>query len=237
MHCVLRISTVRSSRHVVALLALLAPLAICLGGAKPPAADGKLGRFEASSDVGTVEKPGTAEFDPAKGEYRVTGGGENMWNQADAFHFVHRRLAGDVVLSAKVTLQGEGGNAHRKAGLIVRQSLDADAPYVDVVAHGDGLIALQYRDAKGAITKDVKSDVKAPATLRLERHGDEFTAAVAPAGGGDFRPIGSLRMVLKDPVYAGLAVCAHDPKASTTASFSDVTVKPDSGQQDATPGK
>lgn len=235
MHRVSRISARPFSWYLVALFALAT---ICRGGTTPPAADGKLGAFEAASDVGKVEKPGSVEFDHSTGEYRVTGGGENMWNQADAFHFVYRQLSGDVALTAKVKLLSEGGNAHRKAGLIVRQSLDADAPYLDVMAHGDGLIALQYRDAKGAITKDVKSSVKAPATLKLERHGDEFTAAVAPAGGGDFQPIGSLRMVLKDPVYVGLAVCAHDPKASTTASFSDVTVKPEPGRQsDAKSGK
>jgi hypothetical protein len=220
MHRVSRVSVI-GSWHVVALLALVM---LCHGGTTPTAT-GKFGAFDASTDVGTVERPGSVEFNAATGEYRVTGGGENMWKETDAFHFVHRQLSGDVALTAKVALLGEGGNAHRKAGLIVRQSLEADAPYVDVMAHGEGLIALQYRDAKGAVTKDIKSTVKAPATLKLERHGDEFTAAAAPAAGGDFQPIGSVKVSLKDPVYVGLAVCAHDPKASTSASFSEVTIK------------
>ena len=28
---------------------------------------------------------------------------------------------------------------------MVRQSLDADSPYVDVAVHGDGLIEMQFR--------------------------------------------------------------------------------------------
>ena len=229
MHGVSRVVAGRSSNVIAALFLLVA----CAGGTTPAGGEGKLGAFEASSDVGQVEKKGSVQFDAATGEYHVTGGGENMWNAADAFQFVHRQLSGDVVLTAKVKLLGEGGNAHRKAGLIVRQSLDADSPYVDVMAHGDGLIALQYRDAKGAITKDVKSSVKAPATLKLERHGEEFTAAVAPAGGGEFQAIGTVKVSLKDPVYVGLAVCAHDAKAMTEATFSGVTVQTPSARSDA----
>lgn len=219
MHRIARFSAARSW-HVVVLLALVT---VCQGGTTLPAA-GKLGVFEASVDVGKVEKPGSAQFDPATGEYRVIGDGENMWKETDAFHFVYRQLSGDVVLTANVKLLDEGGNAHRKAGLIVRQSLDADAPYVDVMAHGDGLIALQDREAKGAITRDLKSNLKAPATVRLERRGDEFTAWAAPIGGDKFQPIGTVTVKLDDPVYVGLAVCAHDPKASTSASFLEVTV-------------
>ena len=43
--------------------------------------------------------------------------GENIWGKADAFHFVYRKAAGDMALSADVEFAGEGKNAHRKAGL------------------------------------------------------------------------------------------------------------------------
>src|ERR1700676_5037216 len=47
-----------------------------------------LGIFEAHSDVGITPKRGSATYDPATAEYRVTGGGANMWAGVDAFHFV-----------------------------------------------------------------------------------------------------------------------------------------------------
>ena len=51
---------------------------------------------------------------------------------------------------------------HRKACLVIRQSLDSDAPYADAATHGDGLTSLQWRDAKGAVTHEVQSSVVAP---------------------------------------------------------------------------
>jgi TolB protein len=104
---------------------------------------------------------------------------------------------------------------------------------VDVMLHGDGLIALQYRAARGGVTKDVKSDVKAPARLRIERRGEEFVVSVAPKPKEgeradkpeSFQPGGTIKVSLKDPVYAGLAVCSHDAKESETAVFLGVEVK------------
>ena len=32
---------------------------------------------------------------------------------------------------------------------MIRQSLEADSPYVDAVVHGDGLTSLQYRKVQG----------------------------------------------------------------------------------------
>src|SRR5262245_57372285 len=46
------------------------------------------GVFEASADVGRVERPGMAAFDAAGRTYRVTGSGANMWGSVDAFQFV-----------------------------------------------------------------------------------------------------------------------------------------------------
>jgi len=37
--------------------------------------------------------------------------------------------------------------------------------------------------------------------------------------------IGSIKVAIKDPVYAGLAVTAHDAKVTEMALFSNVTVK------------
>jgi TolB protein len=197
------------------------------------AAEAELGDFEAQVDVGTVEPAGAAEFDKSAKQYRVKSSGENIWNKHDDFHFVYRKAPADITITADVELIGEGKNAHRKAGLMIRQGLEPDAAYVDVMVHGDGLIALQYRNARGEVTLDVKSTVKAPAKVRLERRSDSFTAYAAPALGkgekpreGDsFQSIGSVKVPMKDATYAGLAVTAHDAKVTETAVFSHVTVE------------
>jgi TolB protein len=194
--------------------------------AADPPTNQTFGDFEAQADVGKVEPAGAAEYDRAKYQYTLKSSGENIWAKHDDFHFVYRKISGDCSLTADIALVGQGKNAHRKAGLMIRQSLDPDAPYVDVMVHGDGMIALQYRPAKGEITKDIKSKVKSPATVKLERHGDTFTVAVAPnADKPEFQPTGSIKLELKDPVCAGLALSAHDANTTETATFSSVTLK------------
>jgi TolB protein len=196
------------------------------------AAETELGEFEAQVDVGTVEPAGSGEFDKAANQYRIKSSGENIWAKHDDFHFVYRKAPSDMSITADVELVGQGKNAHRKAGLMIREGLEPDAAYVDVMVHGDGLVALQYRSAKGEATLDVKSTVKAPATVRLERHGETFSAYAAPAVGkgqkaaeDKFVLIGSIKVAMKDPTYAGLAVTAHDAKVTEQAVFSNVVLK------------
>ena len=200
----------------------LVPLVVAVL-ALAPAAPRAVGEFEDHADVGKVDRPGSADYDASRKEYRVTGSGENVWGKADAFHFQWRKASGDVSIGFKVQFVGEGKNAHRKACAMVRQSLDADAPYADVAVHGDGLISLQYRREKGGVTEEVKSPVKGPAAVRLERRGDAFKLFVAPEGKPEVA-VGPVTVALKDPVYVGLAVCSHDAATSDTAVFSAVSL-------------
>jgi TolB protein len=182
------------------------------------------GEFESSTDVGRVEVPGAVAFDAANGQYRVTGSGANIWGNVDAFQLVWKKVSGDLELSAEVHWQGAGKNAHRKAGWMVRQDLDADSPYADAVVHGDGLISLQFRRVRSGPTMEVKAPIKPPASIKLERNGDVFTLSVAPKGEG-FRPVGSVTVALTGKVYAGLVVCSHEAAIPETAIFSDVRLK------------
>ena len=201
---------------------IIASFAMLLSGSLMAAA---VGDFESAADVGKIELKGSAEFDAAKAQYKVTGSGENIWKNEDAFQFLTRKMSGDLVFTMDVDWVGEGKEKHRKACAMVRQGPEADAAYVDVAVHGDGSISLQYRKAKGEITEAVKTKVTAPATVKLERAGDVFTASVMKKGEAAFEPIGSITVALTNPVYAGLAVCSHNVTVSETAIFSNVTLK------------
>ncbi len=157
-----------------------------------------------------------------------------MWAGEDAFHFLWRKTSGDQRLSTAIAWTGTGGHEHRKAGLMIRQSLDADAAYIDAVLHGNGLVSLQYREQSGGTTQEIQTPVKAPAAIMLKRKGDLFTLSAAEKN-GDFNPVCSKKMQLKDPIYTGLAVCSHDPEKKETAVFSSVHLEnqgviPDSSQ-------
>jgi len=123
---------------------------------------GEIGIFSGQQDVGTVAQPGSADFDPAKAEYLIAGGGANMWSTNDAFHFVWIKMSGDFTLAADIQFPGPGGNPHRKACLLIRQSLAADSAYADVAVHGIGLTSLQYRESDGETTHEIRSSLSAP---------------------------------------------------------------------------
>ena len=198
-------------------------LALLFGSALTLSAQ-SLGPFESHSDVGNSPKKGSVEYDSSTGEYRITGGGANMWEATDAFHFVWKKLSGDVTLTADVRFIGTGAVEHRKAALIIRQSLEPDSAYADVARHGDGLTSLQYRLTPHAITEEVRSAVNGPVRIRIERRGDQFTM-YAGSPGEDLKPSGPVTVVLHDPVYAGLAVCSHDANILETAVFSNVMIE------------
>ena len=182
------------------------------------------GIFDNNSDVGQVKHPGSVRYVRAGNEYRIIGGGENMWGAKDAFHYLWKKDSGDLSLTAKIRWIGEGKNAHRKAGWMIRRELAEDSAYVDAVVHGDGLTSLQFRKTKGGQTEEIQSPVAAPAFVRLERHGEVFSLSVSEDG-KVFLPAGAVSISLLDPVYVGLAVCSHDDTTTETAIFSEVDMK------------
>ncbi len=198
---------------------------VCLSaGAPARAADVKPGVFDGNSDVGVTPKAGSTEFDTARGEYRITGGGANTWAKADAFQFAWKRITGDVTVTADVGFIGAGAVAHRKAALMIRQSLDAGSAYADIAVHGDGLTALQYRPAADDVTAETRSELKAPVRLRIERRGNQFTV-FAGGPGGELKSTGPVTVAMQGPVYVGLAVCSHDANVLETAVFSNVGIE------------
>jgi len=185
--------------------------------------DSRLGVLEASGDVGTVLHAGSVDYDAAKGTYTVAGSGENMWFGKDAYQFVWKRMSGDLALSADIGFVGSGGNAHRKAVLMIRQSLDEDSVYVDIARHGNGMTGLQFRTEKGGLTSEVQSPDWGPARLRIEKHGAYATMWLAGESGGELRIAGaSPRIELREPFYVGIGVCSHDKDVVEKAVFSRV---------------
>jgi TolB protein len=202
-------------RFVIAITALLIVTSMT------SAAD--LGVFNRQGDIGVVRHAGSSK-QVREGTFSVSGSGDNMWSTNDAFHFVWKKLTGDVSLTADIAFVTEGGNAHRKACLLIRQDLDPDSAYADAALHGNGLTALQYRETKGGRTADTPSKISAPKRLRIEKRGDEISLGVAAAN-EELHPAGSVHLKLKDPFFVGLGVCSHDSNAVVTATFSNVELR------------
>ena len=186
-----------------------------------------VGIFENHGDVGMVLHEGSVTYDAANKTYTITGSGENMWSTADAFQFVGKKMSGDVSLTADISFLTKTGNEHKKAVLMLRQSLDGDSVYVDVALHASGLTALQFREEKGAVTHEIESGISAPKRLRIVKRGDYVYMALAAGGDSeDLNPAGGwLRIPLGNTFYVGIGVCSHDKDVSEQATFSKVELR------------
>ena len=186
------------------------------------AATPSLGIFQDHQDVGIILHPGSVEYDPAQQTYTIGGSGWDMWYAEDDFHYLWTKVSGDVSLTADIAFVEKTGVNHRKAVLMIRQSLDKGAASVDVALHADGLVALQYRESAGANLQDIESNVSAPRTLRIEKRGDYFYA-FATGSDGKLQVLGaSAKVSLTGPFYIGIGVCSHDKDVVKKAVFSNV---------------
>lgn len=205
----------------------LAPLTVVPLGA---ASGGAVGQFSDHGDVGNPALAGATSYDEMTQEYRLTGAGENIWGTRDQFQFAWTRLKGDFILRARGEFVNQAGDPHRKLGLMIRASLDADAAYADACAHGNGHIALQSRHAKGGDTVEDVLPVHGGDVLQLERRGHTFILSAARYG-ETFVSTTLNELDLGDEVYAGLFLCSHNEAVQEQAIFRDVRIikpaKPD----------
>ena len=200
-------------------------LLVCLLSTPALAQSGNVGVFATSGDIGGPAIAGSTAFDAAARQYRITGSGANMWAKQDQFQYVWREMTGNFTATATVRFLGQG-NEHRKAGIMLRQSLDTDATYADVVIHGNGMPALQWRSRKGEDTNTFDLPIEGPGTftLKMVRTGVRVFLYVGREGAPP-KEIVHTEVSFTNPVLVGLVVCSHDATRSDTVIFSDVSVE------------
>jgi TolB protein len=196
---------------------------VCLLSASAFAQSGNLGIFSNSGDVGHPAIKGSAEF--SNGQYRMTGSGANIWGKQDQFQYVWKEMTGNFTITATMRFLGQGAE-HRKAGIMVRQSLNEDATYADVVIHGSGMPALQWRSKQGEDTNTFDFPSEGPGTfkIRLVRTGVKIYLYLA-RDDAEPKKLANTEVSFQDPVLVGLAVCSHQADASDTVIFSDLSAE------------
>src|ERR1700727_334374 len=105
------------------MLSVRALFLFCIVAASAFAQNDNLGAFTNSADVGGPAKKGSVSFSATDGQYKITGGGVNMWAKQDQFQYVWREMTGNFTVTATMEFLGKGED-HRKGGIMVRQTLD-----------------------------------------------------------------------------------------------------------------
>jgi TolB protein len=184
-----------------------------------------IGAFTNSGDIGAPPIKGSADFDAATGQYKITGSGADIWAKADQFHYVWREMSGNFVVSATAKFLTDG-IGHRKGVIMLRKTPDTDSPFVQLAIHGDGTPSVQFRNTKADNTNTVDFPVEGPGTwrMKLQRQGSTITVWIAKDG-APLRQLGQTTNQLGSPILVGLGVSSHTVEAVNTVLFSDVTVE------------
>lgn len=176
-----------------------------------------------SADVGGPALAGTTLAD-GTGGYTLTGGGSRIWGTSDQFHYYYAAVSGDATIIARVNTL-DAADPFAKAGLMIRQSLDAASSQVMMsITAGEGS-GLYYRDTAGGWTQSVLPGdlIAAPAWLKLVRTGDLFCGYVS-LDGVNWTLVGTAAVDMSQTVLIGLALTPRRADSLATATFSDLSI-------------
>jgi hypothetical protein len=138
---------------------------------------------------------------------------------------VWQPLAANGTVSAQVLEQGLE-DPLTKAGVMLRASTAANAPYYTaVVTSGHGLV-VQYRATPGldAVAFTSKSEITRPIYLRVARWKNIFTTYTSPDG-VTWTPLdgSSIEIDIDGPMLGGPVVTSQKPATLSTATFDSVS--------------
>jgi aryl-phospho-beta-D-glucosidase BglC (GH1 family) len=173
-----------------------------------------------TQDIGTVGLSGTAGF--TNSVFTLVGAGGDIQGTADAFRSVYVTATGDCTIIARV-VSVQNIDPWSKAGVMIRQSLDAGAANAFVaVTPGNG-VTWQYRSSAGGNTGyNNTGSLNAPYWVKLVRSGNTFTGYRSPDG-VTWTPQGTNTFTMTSTVYVSLALTSHYSSSLCTATFDNVT--------------
>ncbi|MHC4499220.1 MAG: LamG domain-containing protein, partial [Planctomycetota bacterium] len=177
---------------------------------------------------------GGISIDAATQTYTLTGSGEDIGGSSDEFHYAFKQLTGEGSITVKVESITET-HSWAKAGVMIRETLEADSRYAMVVITPSGRVAFGFRSSLGLnshSTHTTTGAVTLPYWIRLNRSANNLLSAEHSVDGITWVPVESSdpgdpsawSVLMKPDVYIGLAVSAHDDEAVCEATFSNVTV-------------
>jgi len=170
-------------------------------------------------DIGATAAAGNAGV---RGQtFIVTGSGSDVWDNADEFHFVYQEISGDLEIQARV-ISLTATDPWAKAGVMIRNTLDANSSHAMMVMSAANGLAFQRRTSTGGSSSHTAgTNTNAPYWVRLTRSGSRLTAYESQTG-ANWAQVGTVTISMPDPVYVGLMVTAHNDGALCEARFEDV---------------
>jgi PA14 domain len=193
------------------------------GEAERPIPASRLTPFDPAAWTGAdIGNPGSAGGQTGSGaSLSITGGGADIWGTSDQFRFVYKPLTGDGEITARV-VSVQNTDPWSKGGVMIRESLAADARHALMAVSSASGLAFQRRLATAGSTSHTGASGAAPRWVRVRRVGNAFTA-FASADGTAWTQVGSDTLAMGTAVYIGLAVTSHNNAVTATDVFDNVS--------------
>jgi len=169
----------------------------------------------------------SVDYDDVAGTYTVTGGGDDNIGGGDLvedFTFAYVTLTGDGTITAKVESVTQATDTG-KAGVMIRNNLDADSAYISATCNPTGGVFQNFRLAVGEESVNSRVDYPLPYWVRVERVANNFKTFHS-ADGQTWAQFGdTLNIPVDGEVYTGLVVSTSQGRsAPNVAVFSNVSV-------------
>lgn len=137
-------------------------------------------RWEAR-DIGQVGLAGAAGVDE-EGIFTMRASGDDIWNTADAFHYVYKPLVGDGEMTLRVSSLSNT-DPWAKAGLMIREGLEPGARHVSVLmTAANGVIGQGREQLDGGSYAAIPEPQLDLSWLRLVRAENTFRSYASSDG-------------------------------------------------------
>jgi hypothetical protein len=191
-----------------------------------------------NTDIGSPDLAGSVK--PVDRGWDVSGGGVDIWEKSDQFHFIYKDFSGDFDVAVRVE-SFTPAHLYSKCGLMIRESLHAESAHLMFVVFADnqprnnnlGAYEMQFRAVAGDDCQAIYPAVRPPAApefpasfpnswLRITRQGNRFTA-LASTDGKNWKQYAEQALTLASTVKVGPALTSHNPLVAANATFRDYT--------------
>jgi len=173
------------------------------------------------------------------GTYTMTGSGTDIWNVSgigtgfhDEFHFAYKTLSGAGSIVARVESVSNTDD-WAKAGVMIRETLDADSVHAMMVVTPTQGVSFQRRNVTGETSaSDTTGEISAPYWIKIMRDSSGNFTAYHSTNGSKWEMQGTPDNIsMKSNVYIGLAVTSTNAALTCRAVFSNVTTTGTVGPQ------
>lgn len=175
-----------------------------------------------SVDIGTVPQKGNSGYDKTVNTIRIKATGNKLDNFIDAFHFTYQKMSGDVLVKTFL-LSDEISGGNIQSGLMIRKSLDADAPFAFAsFLKGEGFEFKQRVSKGSSVSVQETAKLTTPYWVMLRKEANVITCYISTSNRMNWEKIGMLELELDEQFYVGMASSSNGSSTKSMARFKDI---------------